>query len=138
MAEKKIDEPTPKGLEIKGEKGKANITITLGDDVNLEQIVDYLVDKEYIKQAEQDEEGNCCYKLANDATKITIKMCGKDQNDTYSVKMSPDKDGKLFKYDKKNKDISCDGGGIDISEKYHRFRCQNNYIACAKIDNKIY
>ena len=136
MAEKKLDEPTPKGLEIKGEKGKANITITLGDDVNLKQIVDYLVYKKHITQEAQDEEGNCLYNLANNATKITIRMCGKDKNDTYSVKMLPDKDGKLFKYYKKDKDISCDGDKIKKDGNNYRFTCRNNYIICDKIDNK--
>ncbi|MBQ7552246.1 MAG: hypothetical protein IJT15_02250 [Rickettsiales bacterium] len=134
MAEKKLDEPAPKGLEIKGEKGKENITITLGDDVDFKQIVDYLVDKKHITQAGQDDEG--IYKLANDTTKITIKMCGKDQNDTYSITMQPYGNGKLFKCDKKYKYIFCEGDGIGISKKYHRFKCRNNYIVYREIDNK--
>ena len=138
MEEKKLDEPTPKGLEIKDEEGKENITITLGDDVNLGKIVDYLVDEKHIARSiTQDGNGNYFYEPVNNAT-ITIKMCGEDQDDTYSVKMSPDKDGDLFKYDKKDKEIVCNGDGIERSEFGYRVKCRNNCIACDIIDNKIY
>lgn len=100
----------PVGLTIKNINEACDITITLGDDVNLKQIVDYLFDNEHITHAGQDKEG--IYKLANDATKITIKMCGQDQNDTYSVKMLPGKYGTLFMYNKKDKLIACDGDKI--------------------------
>ena len=135
MVEKKLDKQTPKGLEIEGEEGEENITITLGDDVNLEQIVDYLVDKKHITQIEQDENGDCVYRSVKKAT-ITIKMCGKDQNDTYSFKMSPYGDGELFQYRKKYKYILCDGDGIKTSDIFYRFKCRNNYITCKTIDNQ--
>lgn len=137
MEEKKLDEPTPKGLEIKDEEGKENITITLGDDVNLEKIVTYLVNKKYIKQTGGDKVRNYFYKPVNNAT-ITIKMRGEEQDDTYSVKMSPDEYGDLFKYDKKDKYIACNGNGINKVEWYKRFKCQNNCILCYPIDKSDY
>lgn len=128
MVEKKLNEPTPKGLEIKCEEGKENITITLGDDVDLGKIIQWLVEKQRIQQFKYKQDKPSSYKLRNDKDTITIKMQGNRQDDVYGVQMMADekRNNLLFGYDEKRKKLFFNN---DLQGNF-RYVCRNKNIQC--------
>ena len=133
MAEKKLDEPAPKGLEIKGEKGKENITITLGDDVDLGKIITYLKGSNIIHNEEPEENGKY-YQICNNFT-ITIQMSGEKQNDIYGLEL---KNQNVLFYNTKKQEIHFNVGNKwatgNESPFTYRYKVSNKHILCSPMN----